>query len=1528
MAVVLSSPDRWSRFRDHTTAEKIEMALKRRILAALGMLCLLAASASSLAQDRATTGFPEKPAEIDTRTWSALKTSITQEIGQQAKLTPPGSERGDDGRAGDGFGWTVALSGDTALVGVPFDSLRYPYAGSAYVFVRTGPNWSLQAKLVATDHTQSRFGTAVALDGETAVIGAPEADVDANTDQGAVYVFIRAGVNWGQHAKLTSADGDSGDNFGSAVSISGQTILVGAHRNNIGSVVDQGAAYAFVKSGALWLQQGQLIANDGAIGDEFGKSVAIDGDTAIVGASEDSTGTISWHGSAYIYIRTGANWSQQAKLRPIDALALARFGQSVALSGETAIIGAAANRSAYVYVRGGSSWSQQAKLVASDSATANGFGNSVDIEGDVAVVGAGGADATGGTAQGAGYVFSRVGTLWSQRARLVAGDGAANDGMGSAIALSGNSILIGARADDIGLNAGQGSAYVFRLNGAAWSEEAKLAAGMGGHPGAGRFGFSVALYGDTALVGTPYEDVGGNDSQGTAYAFVRTGSAWELQATLVASDGGTLFGRSVSLFDQTALIGASDSAYVFVRTGATWSQQAKLSPSGQVGDFGVGVSIDNDTALIGASGSAYVFLRSGTSWTWQSTLLANNGSGSVAIKGETAVVGAKWDDIGANTNQGSAYVFVRNGASWSQQAKLLGDAGVQDLFGGAVAIFGDTVLIGSSGDSPGGSAYVFTRSGILWSREARLTDFDGASGDGFGSSVALVANLALIGANGDDVGGVNSQGSALVFERVGVSWSRVEKLTAPTGSSGATLGFSGAIYGDTFLVGAANDFPFPFGDFGDGAVYVFRQFDFQDAVSVAIASHLPEPSVVNNEVVISVAVAGTTTTPIGGQVTITTSTGEGCVDATPTAGTGLASEFSCSITFNSAGTRSLVAEFSGSTTHQSAASPSVSHAVQPLPSVSVSDASTLEGTGGTVGLQFTLTRTHALNPVTVLLSTSDMTATAAADYVPVSSRSVNFVGNSPTASIIIVINGDGVLEADESFQVGVSGSTGATISDPIAVGTILNDDSASIAISNNVVTEGNSGLTSANFNVTLSGGVQGGFTVPVSSANGTAIAGSDFNPIAPGAAIVFSGAPSESVPVVVSVTGDIVLEGNETFSVNLGIPSASGVSVSTASGTGTINNDDNASLSIQNVSLTEGNSGTIGAEFSIALNGAVQGGFSVPVATASGSATAGSDFVSLSPGVNLGFVGAAGETRSVTVSVIGDTIVEANEFYQVVLGTPSNSAISIPNPEGMGTINNDDSATVSFVDVIQAEGDSGSSTFTFTVALAGNVQGGFTVPYQTTNGTAQAGSDYTSAAGTLSFTGTNGQTRAIAVAVTGELMPELDETFHVDLSAPSLAGVTVSPNRRTGTILNDDLYADISVSNSNGTSSLQPGQVTVYAVEIANNSAVIDVPAVQVVQSLPAALINITWTCSGSGAASCPASSGIGPLAATVGLPRGGSLSYLVSATVDGTAVAATVDAVVSASVLAPYADQNMGNNSATDSDVLLGNEIFGNGFE
>ncbi|WP_428381880.1 Calx-beta domain-containing protein [Nevskia ramosa] len=454
------------------------------------------------------------------------------------------------------------------------------------------------------------------------------------------------------------------------------------------------------------------------------------------------------------------------------------------------------------------------------------------------------------------------------------------------------------------------------------------------------------------------------------------------------------------------------------------------------------------------------------------------------------------------------------------------------------------------------------------------------------------------------------------------------------------------------------------------------------------------------------------------------------------------------------------------------------------PSLSISDVSVTEGNAGTVNAAFTVSLSAAASgPVTVAYATADGTATAGSDYVA-GNGTLSFAAGTTTQTVNVLVNGDTVVEPNETFFVNLSAASGATIADSQGIGTVVNDDAAAtptLAISDVSVTEGNSGTVNAAFTVSLSAAASGPVTVAYATADGTATAGSDY--VAGSGTLTFAvGATTQTVNVLIN--GDTAVEPNETFFVNLSSPTAA--TIADAQGQGSIVNDDvsaTPSLSISDVSVTEGNSGTVNAAFTVSLSAAASSPVTVAYATADGTATAGSDYVASNGTLTF----AAGTTtQTVNVLVNGDTAVEPNETFVVNLSAPTGATIA--DVQGQATISNDDTAaatpTLTINDVSITEGNTGTKNLVFTVSLMPAATGTVTVSAATANGTATSGTDYTG--GTLSVSFTAGQTaKTISLPVKGDTTVEPDETFFVNLSNPT-GGAVIGDTQGIGTILNDD----------------------------------------------------------------------------------------------------------------------------------------------
>jgi len=369
-----------------------------------------------------------------------------------------------DAAADDWFGASISINGDYIVVGAKLNDDNGTDSGSVYIFVRNGNTWIQQQKLTASDAAEGDlFGEAVSIDGGTVIVGNPQDD-DGGTNSGSAYIFVRSGDIWTEQAKLTASDAATEDYFGGAVSISADIAIVGARLDDHAGEVNAGSAYIFVRNGNIWTEQAKLTANDASMSSWFGGSVSTDGDTAIVGAYDYNPEFTS--GAAYIFARSGDTWIEQQKLTASDAAQDDWFGYSVSISGDTAIVGAewtdnagTNSGSAYIFVRSGDTWFQQQKLIASDAAEYNNFGHSVSINGDVAIVGAP-LNSETGTNSGAAYIFVRSGNTWIEQQKLTASDTAVEDQFGIATSISESFAVVGAWQDDDGGNR-SGSAYIY-----------------------------------------------------------------------------------------------------------------------------------------------------------------------------------------------------------------------------------------------------------------------------------------------------------------------------------------------------------------------------------------------------------------------------------------------------------------------------------------------------------------------------------------------------------------------------------------------------------------------------------------------------------------------------------------------------------------------------------------------------------------------------------------------------------------------------------------------------------------------------------------------------------------------------------------------------------------------------------------------------------------------------------------------------------------------------------------------------------
>ncbi len=369
------------------------------------------------------------------------------------------------------FGNAVAISGNTMVVGARHDSTTAVQAGAAFVYVRNGNTWTQQAKLLASDGAAGdKFGYSVAINGDIIAVGAYQDDAPLSNG-GSAYVFIRNDTTWFEQPKLTASDGTADDEFGVSVAIAGNNVFVGAHFADLPSNSAAGAVYRFTYTGPGWTEVQKLVPVGGVIlGDHFGESVAVSGGKLAVGApGTDVPETAA--GSVYVFAEGGGgNYLMQEKLSIPNGTNGDNFGGVVAIEGntlvggareDTPIIGQPAFGAAYVYEFNGAAWTSQGKLTASDGASADRFGWSVAVSDNVIAVGAREDDTTAGPDAGSAYIFTRSGTTWTEVQKLAPADPFNGDRFGEGVALSFGNLVVGAAEKQLSAPNGQGAAYYF-----------------------------------------------------------------------------------------------------------------------------------------------------------------------------------------------------------------------------------------------------------------------------------------------------------------------------------------------------------------------------------------------------------------------------------------------------------------------------------------------------------------------------------------------------------------------------------------------------------------------------------------------------------------------------------------------------------------------------------------------------------------------------------------------------------------------------------------------------------------------------------------------------------------------------------------------------------------------------------------------------------------------------------------------------------------------------------------------------------
>jgi predicted extracellular nuclease len=864
-----------------------------------------------------------------------------------------------------------------------------------------------------------------------------------------------------------------------------------------------------------------------------------------------------------------------------------------------------------------------------------------------------------------------------------------------------------------------------------------------------KFSPSGGLLYSTYLGGTGTDEGAGIAVDGAGNAYV-TGRTTSLDFPLAGAYQGALGGGQDAFVTK---LNASGNALVF----STYLG-GNTNPGGVslTSEFGYGIAVD-------ASGAVYVSgLAVSTNFPTTPGAFQTAGGGAT----DDAFV-TKFSANGASL----VYSTYLGGGQFDEAYSLAVDASGNAYVAGITASTNFPVLnakqptSGTNNDgfltklNPTGTALVYSTYVGGFGQDAVYGLAIDAAGSAYVAGVTASANFPVV--------------NSLQSFNLGLSTTATDGFVAKYGAAGNTLVYS------TYLGGSANETGIGLALDGNGNAYVVGQ---------TTSTNFPVVAAIQSTNASASGLADAFVTKIGAN-------GAGLLYSTYLGGAG--DDVGNDIAVDGAGDAYVVGQTSSSNfptvaARQATAGGSSDAFVARISSsndvqVSIGDVRITEGNSGTTSAVFTVSLSKAsASAVTFNFATANGTATAGSDYTATTLTGQTIAAGTLTKTIAVPVIGDTVGEADEVFYGNLSAVTGATPADAQGDATIVNDDAITpptLSVNDVSVSEGNSGTSIATFTVSLSPAATTTVGFDIATADGTALAGSDYVANALAGQTIAAGQTSKTFAV--TVLGDVAVEPNETFSVNLSNPTGGAV-VGDGQGIGTINNDDAAvvpALSVADVSITEGNSGTSTMNFVVNLSQATTANVSFDVFTSNNTAGAPTDYTALNA---TGQSIPAGQTsKSFSVTVNGDTTLEANETF--FFNVANVSGATVADGQALGTIVNDDSATLptlSINDVSVTEGNSGTSLATFTVSLSAVSGNNVSFDIATADNSATAGSDYVANAATAQVIAAGQTSKTFSVTINGDTAIEANETFFVNLANPS--GATLADGQGVGTIANDD----------------------------------------------------------------------------------------------------------------------------------------------
>lgn len=697
----------------------------------------------------------------------------------------------------DMFGAAVSLFADRALVGSYQDDDQGENSGSAYVFKFNGKDWIEEAKLTPkVGSERALFGASVSLYGNRALVGAYR-DFQVEGISGAAYLFEVDGAEWSETEKFIPDDNTGFSQFGYAVCLTDDRLAIGANFESTSGT--SGAVYIYDYADGDWLLTTKLRADQGAFSSEFGSSISLAEDRVIVGAPSERQNNLSY-GAAYIFDFTTQGWNRSAKFVPENGMPHDMFGMSVTLSLNTALVGSPLDDEAapdagavYLYEYNGEEWVFGTKLIKAGAVRGENLGFSIESSGLGFIAGAR-FDNTAGVQSGVSYFLPINAPTWPEAVALLPPDGPAVDIFGSRVSIYGNYALIGALGHD-GNGSTSGAAYIYEFVDEQWVEVAKLTPSDGASNDS--FGSSVSLLGTRALIGASYSEV---DSirTGSVYIFEYDGVSWVETQKLYPQDvrSSARYGVSVAQDSERIMVGAdqysndlinSGAVYFYEYDGSQWSQTERILPTDRTANAGFGnaISFESNFALIGASreevsvsfdvGSVYVFEYKNGMWQQVDRLLSDelrddlNFGAAVDLYDGYALIGAPGEYFGFQRS-GAAYTYKYNGSNWlfvekqfSPTPTIHGGYGVSVSLSDGFALVGEDEAL--TGLLPSGAAHLYERTNDLWEFKETLVPpngFDVSIFLGFGTSVDLYENRAIIGTPGDNENGPGSGAAYLL----------------------------------------------------------------------------------------------------------------------------------------------------------------------------------------------------------------------------------------------------------------------------------------------------------------------------------------------------------------------------------------------------------------------------------------------------------------------------------------------------------------------------------------------------------------------------------------------------------------------------------------------------------------------------------------------------------------------------------------------------------------------------------------------